>query len=123
MALTGKIIHLGEPLNYFRFHRESVRGRDSAGVALAQETLRVVRWLLAEVTITEDIREKLCQKLSDVWVPAIVSLRVPFALKWKIWGSVREIDSHAVHRMVKPALEALWRKIQKHRLALLRAKE
>ena len=38
------------------------------GVPLAQETLRVVRWMLPEVTITEDIREKLCQKLSNVWV-------------------------------------------------------
>jgi glycosyltransferase involved in cell wall biosynthesis len=123
MALTGKIIHLGEPLNYFRFHGESVRGRDIGGVALAQETLRVVRWLLAEVTITEDIREKLCQKLSNVWVPAIVSFRVPFALKREILSSVREIDSRAIHRIVRPALEALWRKVQRHRPALLRVKE
>jgi glycosyltransferase involved in cell wall biosynthesis len=123
MALTGKIIHLGEPLNYFRFHGESVRGRDTGGVALAQETLRVVRWLLAEVTITEDIREKLCQKLSNVWVPAIVSFRVPLALKWEILGSVREIDSRAIHRIVRPASKALWRKVQRHRPAFLRVKE
>ena len=28
MALTGKVAYLGEPLNYFRFHDQSVRGRD-----------------------------------------------------------------------------------------------
>jgi glycosyltransferase involved in cell wall biosynthesis len=28
MALTGKVTYLGEPLNYFRFHDQSVRGRD-----------------------------------------------------------------------------------------------
>jgi glycosyltransferase involved in cell wall biosynthesis len=122
MALTGKIIHLGEALNYFRFHSDSVRGRDRGGGLIAHETLRVIRWMLSEVTITEEIHERLCLKLADVWVPAIVTFRTPLNVKRTILHNAREIDSQAIPRIVWPALQALWRKLQRH-TSLLRAKE
>jgi glycosyltransferase involved in cell wall biosynthesis len=115
MALRGKVVHLGQPLNYFRFHDESVGGRDIGRGVLAQESLRVVRWMLDQVTITDAARAKLCQTLSDLWVPAVITWRVPLGLKWTILRNATAIDSRAIRRVVRTSLVALWIKVRKHR--------
>jgi len=59
MALTGKIVYLAEPLNYYRFHDASVRRVTKQS---GMETVRVRWWTLEQVTrpesYTSDPREK-----------------------------------------------------------------
>jgi glycosyltransferase involved in cell wall biosynthesis len=111
MALRGKVLHLSEPLNYFRFHDGSVGGRDIRRAILAHESLRVVRWLSDQVSIAETRRSKLFQTLAKLWIPPVISLGVPIRLKWAILRNATAIDSHALRRMVRPALAAAWVKL------------
>jgi glycosyltransferase involved in cell wall biosynthesis len=112
MALRGRVLHLSEPLNYFRFHDGTVRGRDIKGGILAHESLRVVRWLLDRVTVPDTRRRKLFQTLSNLWIPPVIALGgVPIRLKWAILREATAMDSHAVRRMLRPALVAAWKKV------------
>ena len=114
MALTGKVAYVAEPLNFFRFHEESMRTKsvlDSRDVA---ERLRVIRWILSQVTPTEAVREKLCEKYSFYWVPALMSTHVPSDLKRSILNDVKAIDPHVLRRVVRPALATLQLKLARH---------
>ena len=114
MALTGKVAYVAEPLNFFRFHEESMRNKsviDSRDVA---ERLRVVRWILGQVTPDDAVREKLCEKYSFYWVPALMSTHVPRDLKRSILSDVKAIDPHALRRVVRPALATLQLKFARH---------
>ena len=112
MALRGRVLHLSEPLNYFRFHDGTVRSRDMKGGILAHESLRVVRWLLDQVTVPDTRRSKLFQTLSDLWIPPVIALGgVPIRLKWAILREATAMDSLAVRRMLRPALMAAWKKL------------
>ena len=71
------------------------------------EPLRVIRWILEQVTPTDAAREKLCEMYSFYWVPAIMSMHVPPELKRSILSDVRAIDPHALRRVVRPALMTL----------------
>lgn len=112
MALRGKVVHLGDPLNYFRFHEGSVRGRDIRQGILAHESLRVVRWLAGEVCVPENLRSKLYHALSTLWIPPVIAMQVPIRLKWAILQEASAIDSHAIQKMMKPALGAAWIKVR-----------
>ena len=50
MALTGRVVYLAEPLNYYRFHDASVR---SVSKQSGAESLRVQWWILEEATRPE----------------------------------------------------------------------
>jgi glycosyltransferase involved in cell wall biosynthesis len=114
MALQGRIAYLGEPLNYHRYHDASVRSKSLQGRLDVAEVLQVIRWILAQVTHTEDVREKLCETLSGYWVPAVVSMLVPLGQRLAILRNARAIDPHAIRRVVGPAFVGLRRKILKH---------
>jgi glycosyltransferase involved in cell wall biosynthesis len=113
MALTGKVVHLGQPLNYFRFHDKSVSGRDDGRGVLALESLRVVRWILNHVTVAHSIRDMIFCELAELWIRAVLSGRVPVLLRLKILGSVMAMDPQAFRRMIRPAMSAATMKIRK----------
>jgi glycosyltransferase involved in cell wall biosynthesis len=114
MALQGRIAYLAEPLNYHRSHGASVRSKSEQSSLDVAEMLQVIRWILGEVTHTEDAREKLCQTLSWRWVPAVVTMHVPLGRRWAILRNARAIDPHAIRRVVGRAFVALRLKILKH---------
>jgi glycosyltransferase involved in cell wall biosynthesis len=53
MALTGKIVYLAEPLNYFRCHDASVRSVAHKNGMVVAEMIRVRWWILDQVTRPE----------------------------------------------------------------------
>lgn len=114
MALTGKVAYLAEPLNYFRFHDASVRSKSEQMREDVMEHLRVVRWVLDQVTPTETVLEKLCEEQSNGWVPVVMSTHVSLGLKRAILRSVREIDPHPMRRAIRPALTTIRRKLSRH---------
>jgi glycosyltransferase involved in cell wall biosynthesis len=114
IALTGDLAYLAEPLNYFRVHDESVRSKSTLTGLTAAEYLQVTRWMLAQVTPTEATREKLCDTLSMLWVPAMMSTHVPFGRKWAILQSARAIDHDLIRRVCHPAFVVLRLKFLRH---------
>jgi len=119
MALTGKVAYLGEPLNYFRFHDQSVR--DTSGLTIhALESLQLSRWIMTQITPSETAREKMCVRQAKLWVPALMSTHVPFGMKWQILREVRAIDRRPLLHAIRPALVTLRLKFARH-LAFIRA--
>jgi hypothetical protein len=107
MALTGRIAHLGEPLNFNRFHDANVRTKSQRLGVDAAEYLEVIYWILQKVTPSEAARTKLCKDVSSLWAPAVIARHIPFSRRWAILESARAIDRHAFRKLVRPALVAL----------------
>jgi glycosyltransferase involved in cell wall biosynthesis len=107
MALTGRIAYLGEPLNYNRFHNTSVRAKSQRLGVDAAEYLDVIRWILQRVTPSEAARTKLCEDVSSLWAPAVLTRHIPLSRRLAILENARAIDRHALRRLVRPALTAL----------------
>ena len=110
MALTGKMAYLGEPLNYYRSHDKSVRRESRKGAADVAEVLQVIRWILSQVTPTDVVLNRLCQRQVDFWVPAVMSTHVPRPVKLAILKNIMAIDPHPIRRAVRPGFQICWRK-------------
>ena len=111
MALAGKIAYLGEPLNYYRSHDASVRSKSMRTGLDVAEALQVIRWILDRVTPTETVLQKNCVATSIYWVPPLISLHVPLRVKRVILRNAMAIDPHAIRRVLRPALVAVWKKL------------
>ena len=98
IALTGRVAYLSEPLNYFRLHDESVRGRDRSHLLVVEETLEVIRWILDRVTVED--QEQLCEKLAGRWLRVLVTIHIPFHRARSIYRKARAIDPHAMRRLI-----------------------
>jgi glycosyltransferase involved in cell wall biosynthesis len=107
MALTGRIAYLGEPLNYYRFHDTSVRAKSQQLGVYTTEYLETIRWILQRVTPSEAARRKLCEDVSSLWAPAVLTSHIPLSRRWAILENARAIDRHALRKLVRPALAAL----------------
>lgn len=114
MALEGDVAYVSEPLNYFRYHSSTARNRAERNAIGVKEYLDVSRWVLDRVAVPEEEIRKICEARADGWVPAVLSLRTPGELRRQIMESVRAIDPHPYRWVVRPALAAVGRKIQRH---------
>jgi glycosyltransferase involved in cell wall biosynthesis len=114
MALAGKVVHVSDPLNYFRFHDKSVSGMDAGRAVLAQETLSVVQWLLKRVSVPESERNRIFRSISDIWIPAVITRRVSLRSRLQILKTAISMDPLAVRRLIRPTLKAMWLKVRKH---------
>jgi glycosyltransferase involved in cell wall biosynthesis len=107
MALAGKIAYVSEPLNYYRFHDNSVRGRDPMHVETAKESLLVVRWIRDQIGIGDSIKKRALDSLSRLWVSPVLNPHVPLACRWRIFRYAAAIDPGAWRRLVWPAF-CIW---------------
>jgi glycosyltransferase involved in cell wall biosynthesis len=102
MALTGRVAYLGEPLNFFRAHGESIWGRGRKQGLAAEETLRVARWVASKVKRGELASETMFDTLArDVWVPAVLSREVGLCQKLAILRNALAVDRGAVRRLAR----------------------
>jgi glycosyltransferase involved in cell wall biosynthesis len=110
MALTGgTLVHVGQPLNYCRFHDATVTARAKRlGVGTA-ESLRVARWILQRVTLEKSVYKRLCRGLPHWWVSVVLNPRIPFRLRSEILHEARMIDPYAPFRVMRPAASSLRR--------------
>ena len=101
MALLGKMAYLSEPLNYYRFHDNSVYGKDTLRIGETEESLRVVRWMQEQVALTDSMRDKVGTILEGRWINPVLNTRVPLKRKWALLRSAMAIDPHALRRLVR----------------------
>lgn len=71
MALTGRIAHLGEPLNYYRLHDTNVRTKCQRLGVGPVEYLELIHWLLQRVTPSDAVRKKLSADAFSLWTPEV----------------------------------------------------
>lgn len=114
MALRGKIAYVSEPLNYFRMHQNSVRDKTSRARVDVPEFLYIARWVMDHAALPEAVLEDTREKLAGDWVPALMSLRVPFSVKRAIWRDVRAVDPHPIRRLMRPAATVIRLKARRH---------
>jgi glycosyltransferase involved in cell wall biosynthesis len=105
MALTGKVAYLGEPLNYFRFHEQSVRGRDKLHDVGVVEMLRVVHWLLGKISVPYSERTKIRKSLSCPWITVILGKGLSVKRRWEILQNALVFDPVALGRLARPLFQ------------------
>ena len=112
MALAGGTIsHLGEPLNYCRFHDASVSEKSRRNGVWAAEALHVVGWILSQVTLEGTARASVCDELSHLWIAAVLNTRIPAGLRLTILRDAIAIDPHALRKFLRPGLTAVGLKL------------
>lgn len=114
MALRGKIAYVSEPLNYQRFHNESMRAKSANNAMDFRESLRVIGWMANELRLSPQEREKLQRKVANVWVSLLMSLRIPIAVKGEILRELRTIDPQPLRRVALPAIATVQRKFGRY---------
>jgi glycosyltransferase involved in cell wall biosynthesis len=105
MALTCKVAYLGEPLNYFRFHDQSARGRDKLRDVGGEEILRVVHWLLQKLSIPYSERAKIRKSHSWPWTTVILGKGLPVKRRWAILQNALVFDPAALRRLVRAVFQ------------------
>ena len=110
MALQGRIAHVKEPLNYYRVHSGNLTEESKQEGLAAAEYLRVIRWMLGEVTPTAAAREKLSETLSWCWMRAVATRRLPLRRRLSILRDAAAIDPHILRQVIPAGLGALRRK-------------
>lgn len=103
MALTGRMAYISEPLNYYRFHDNSVSGKDTLHLAETEETLHIVRWMQEQVSLTDSMRTKVGERLEGRWINPVLNAHVPLERKCAILRDAMAIDPQALHRLVRAA--------------------
>ena len=114
LAFAGKVAYLAEPLNYFRFHNESVRNRSARLGLLSLESFYVIRWMLNEAKPEYNQREEVCERLAMHWVPALMSTHVPLGLKYRLLRDAIATDPDCIRHAAGPALMTLRLKFARH---------
>jgi glycosyltransferase involved in cell wall biosynthesis len=118
LAWAGDVAFVSEPMNYFRYHLASVRNKNVRDANDVIEKLGVMRWISEQVPLSAEEMARVHAAAAEIWVPAMMSLRVPMSVKRKIWASAKAIDPHPVRRTVRPAAHTVELKIARHRRAL-----
>jgi glycosyltransferase involved in cell wall biosynthesis len=109
MSLTGRVAHIGDPLNYYRVHDASVTAKSQPESQAAAEYLRVIRWILRQVTPTKAARRKLSQTLPWFWAPTVTTGKMPLQRRWSILRDAIAIDPRTVLHVISVELKALAR--------------
>jgi glycosyltransferase involved in cell wall biosynthesis len=121
MALTGgDISYEGQALNYYRYHDASVSERTMRNGIWAEEALRVIGFILGQVSFEKEVRKKLQAELFPLWGSAVLNKGFPVRRRLAILRNAIFIDHLALHRLAPPALKLLRMTIAR-RLRSLRA--
>jgi hypothetical protein len=114
LMLTGEVAYVAETLNYFRIHEASVRNKFRLWRGGIVEWLQVARWVLDQAPPPDDLLNDIRAYHANLWVPALLSMEVPWNVKGEIFRRARAIDPHPIRSAVGPALATVRRKIERH---------
>ncbi len=121
IALTGRVAYVSEPLNYYRSHAGTQRARASRRSAGVIEGLQIVRWLLDRFDPSEAELVRIYRTRADHWVPAVMSMWIPFDAKREILRYAKAVDPHLIRRALRPALKTLRHTLSRRWRSLLQS--
>jgi glycosyltransferase involved in cell wall biosynthesis len=114
MAMTGKVLYVGEPLNYYRFHGAGISHRSRQNRSDIMEILQVISWIADQTKPPASVMEKVRESQAAHWVPVIMSMGVPFGTKKALLRYARVLDPHPVRSAVRPVLMTVRLKFLRH---------
>jgi glycosyltransferase involved in cell wall biosynthesis len=92
LALSGKVGYVAQPLNYYRFHENSVRSLSKAEGVWATEGDQVARWILSHIFH------------ADYWVPLVLSSNTSLSEKRQLLRRAWAVDPHPIRNAIRPIL-------------------
>ncbi len=105
MSLKGDIAYLGEPLNYFRFHDQSVRGRDKLRDMSTEEMLRVAHWLLQRLPVPDSEGSEIRKFHSLHWTKAMTAKGLSIKRRRAILQNAMIVDPAALRRLFRAVFQ------------------
>jgi glycosyltransferase involved in cell wall biosynthesis len=114
MALVGKVAYVNQPLNYFRHHLSTVRTTTARDATDVMEKLKVIRWILDKSDPSPSDIWHGRQAAAHQWVPAVMSLRIPWSTKLAILKGARKIDPYPISRLAHPIWLTIQHKVARH---------
>lgn len=123
LLLEGKVAYVSETLNYYRFHDSAVRNTLDFPKIVLPEWFDVSRWLEDRVSAPPEVLRKACHERAQNWVPAVLSMHVPWKTKREILRRVRALDPHPFRSSIRPVFATLQRKFLRHWNSLPVARE
>jgi glycosyltransferase involved in cell wall biosynthesis len=103
MAMKGRIAYVAEPLNYYRFHDQSVRNWSKAVGVWNMEGSQVGQWIRYQEHFP-----------AEFWVPSLMSTHVPLRVKREILQRAWDVDPHPIRNALRPALRTVRHKFLRH---------
>lgn len=100
MALEGKLAYTSEPLNYYRFHQQTVRSKNSGTVQETAEVLGVLCWFVEKGLFSEVELRRVRDAQAEAWVPALLSRQTPVATKRLLMQRASAFDPFAPRRVL-----------------------
>jgi glycosyltransferase involved in cell wall biosynthesis len=111
LAFEGKVAYVSEPLNNFRVHSQTVRNQSQLEALDIAETLEVIHAVLKKDLPSKPACENLRKWVSQLWIPALLGGPASLKTRRRILQAAIALDSHALRRLLKPALVAVRMKI------------
>ena len=103
ILLRGDVSFCAEPLNYFRRHNSSVRSSVGNGARRIIERYRVTEYVLSEVPVEKNLREKVLDRLASDWIGAVApkSNRAQRRANRAIFALAKRSDQRIKARLMK----------------------
>ena len=112
MLLVSDVVYVAKPMNYYRWHGESVRAT-SGNILLLQEHYQVLRYVVDHLHLGRRHVSRACNHIAAAWVCSL--LERPCSQAWRHFGDVYRkallVDRFPWVRLVKQLLLYLPRKL------------
>jgi hypothetical protein len=104
MMLKADLAYVAKPLNYYRSHASTVRQKCLGNVIQDVEDLRVCAYLLAHLSVSDEVTESVCDRFVRRWVRHSLSLsraQNSLAYDLQMLRLVRQLDRWYAWRIAK----------------------
>jgi len=105
MLLVSDIAFTAEPLNFFRTHSNTVRGSCAKSALALQEAFVIVRHILQNVRVPQQIQEDTFDGLMNRWLAGIADYRWSSSTNLNVYRHFGELDQQIhrriTHRLIK----------------------
>ena len=106
ILLISDVAYLARPMNYFRHHAGSIRGRSDRAGLQAKEGYRVLAHLRDRLELSEAEMEAALSRMARAWLRKVLRRRkrIPLAAAADIYRMAREIDPRLNVRLLRRLL-------------------
>lgn len=121
MMLRADFAYVAQPLNFYRFHQNTVREKCMYNVIHDLEDLRVCAYLLSQISVPDTVVSDLCDRMVSRWINhSLCRSRIKGSASYdlRILRILREIDPHYASRIVTHTARTIFRRIRRKYTAI-----